>query len=159
MARTAELEIFLARRQCIAIEHDLYVATIARRAPEHFMLPALAEFSQVRKRAIRRGHAGIVFLDPPAHFGDQLLLQGRGMAEQAFGVVVFRFQIFSDIRIQDRRIAQHFLPSGVFQPCVIVRHRDAVRGEGMRTARGDRRRQGGLFGGGLGHAVLVWLND
>jgi hypothetical protein len=66
----------------------LYVAAIARRAAEHFMLPALAEFSQIGKRAVRRRHAGIVLLDPPAHFRDQLLLQRRGVAEQALGVVV-----------------------------------------------------------------------
>jgi len=99
------------------------------------MLPALAKFPQIGKWTVRRRHAGIIFLDPAAHLRDQLLLQGRGMAEQAFGVVVLGFQIFSDIRVQDRGIAQHFLPSGVFQPRVIVRHRDAVRGEGMRAAR------------------------
>ena len=155
MPRAAELEVFVVRGQRVAVEHDLHVAAVARRAAEQFMLPALAEFSQIGKRAVRRRHAGIVFLDPPAHFRNQLLLQGRGMAEQALGVVVFSFEIFSDIRIQDRGIAQHFLPSGVFQPCVIVRHRDAVRGEGMRTARGRWRGQGSLFG--LCHSILVGL--
>ena len=135
MPRAAELEIFMVRGQRIAVEHDLDVAAIARRAPKQFMLPALAKFPQIGKRTVRRRHAGIIFLDPAAHLRDQLLLQGRGMAEQAFGVVVLGFQIFSDIRVQDRGIAQHFLPSGVFQPRVIVRHRDAVRGEGMRAAR------------------------
>ena len=154
MPRAAELEVFMVRGQRVAVEHDLDVAAIARRAPEQFMLPALAEFSQIGERAVRRGHAGIVFLDPPAHFRNQLLLQGRGMAEQALGVVVLGFQIFSDIRIQDRGIAQHFLPSGVFQPCVIVRHRDAVRGEGMRTARGRWRGQGRSFAR-LCHSILV----
>ena len=152
MPRTAELEIFVVCRQRVAVEHDLDIAAIARGAPEQLMLPALAEFPQVGERSIRRRHAGIVFLDPPAHFRHQLLLQGRGMAEQALGVVVFRFQVFPDIRVEDRRIAQHLLPFGVFQPSVIVRYRDAVRGEGVRAARGDRWRQGGFLGGSLGHA-------
>ena len=147
MPRAAELEIVVVCGQRVAVEHDLDVAAVTRRAAEHFMLPALAEFPQIGKRAVRRGHAGIVFLDPPAHLRDQLLLQGRGMAEQALGVVVFGFQIFPDIRIEDRGIAQHFLPSGVLQPRVIVGHGDAVRGEGMRPARRD--------GGCLCHSDLV----
>src|SRR4029077_19503396 len=79
--------------------HDSYVASVTWRAAEHFMLAALAEFPQVGERSVGRGHAGIVFLDPPAHLRDQLLLQGSGMAEQALGVVVFGFQIFPDIRV------------------------------------------------------------
>ena len=147
MPRAAELEVLMVLGQLVAIEHDFYIAAIARRAPEQFMLSAFAEFSQIGERAVRRGHAGIVFLDSPAHFRNQLLLQGRGVAEQSLSVVVLGFQIFSDTRFQDRGIAQHFLPSGVFQPCVIVGHRDAVRGEGMRTARRD--------GGCLCHSGLV----
>ena len=137
MPRAAELEIFVVRGQRVAVEHDLHVAAVARRAAEHFMLPALAELAQIGERAVRRGHAGIVFLDPPAHFRDQLLLQGGGVAEQALGVVVLGFQIFPDIRVQDRGIAQHLLPSGVLQPGIVVGHGDAVRGEGMRAARRD----------------------
>ncbi len=152
MPRTAELEVFVTGRQRVAIEHDLDFAAITRRAAEQLMLSALAEFSQIGKRSIRRRHAGIVFLDPPAHFRNQLLLQGRGMAEQALGVVVFSLQIFSDIRVENRGIAQHVLPLGVLQPCVIVRPRDAVRGEDVRAARGDRWRRGGFLGGSLGHA-------
>jgi hypothetical protein len=67
------------------------------------------------------------------------ILQGVGMAEQALGVIVFRLQIVADIRAQDRRIAQHFLPLLVLQPRIFVDHRDAVRGEGMRPTRRDRR--------------------
>jgi hypothetical protein len=32
-----------------------------------------------------------------------------------------------------------------------------VRGEGMRALRRDRCGQGRRLGGGLGHAVLIWL--
>jgi hypothetical protein len=74
MPRAAELEVFVARGQRVAVEHDLDVAAVARRAAEHFMLPALAKLSQIGKRPVRRRHAGIVFLDPPAHFRNQLLL-------------------------------------------------------------------------------------
>ena len=77
MPRAAELEIFLFFRERVAVEHDLDFAAVARHAAEHFMLAALAEFPQIGKGAIRRRHAGIVLLDPPAHFRDQLLLQAR----------------------------------------------------------------------------------
>ena len=53
----------------------LDLAAIARGAAEHLMLAALAEFAQIGERTIRRGHAGIVLLDPPAHLRDQRLLQ------------------------------------------------------------------------------------
>ena len=51
------------------------VAAVARHAAEQFVLAALAEFAQIGEGPIRRGHAGIVLLDPPAHFLDQRLLQ------------------------------------------------------------------------------------
>ena len=120
MPRAAEPEIFVARRKRVAVQHDIDLAAVARRAAEQFMLPALAEFPQIGERAVRRRHAGIVFLDPPAHFRDQLLLQRRGVAEQALGVVVLGFEIFPDVRIQDRRIAQHLLPFLVLQPRIVV---------------------------------------
>src|SRR4029450_10265377 len=106
MPRAAELEIFVAGCQRVAVEHDLHIPAIARRAPEHFMLPALAKLPQIGKRAVRRRYAGIILLDPPAHFRDQFLLQGRGVAEQALGVVVLGFEIFPNIRVQDRGVAQ-----------------------------------------------------
>ena len=110
MPRAAELEIFMVRRKLIAIEHDFDRAAVARNAAEHLVLTALAEFAQIGIGPIRRGHAGIVLLDPPAHFRNQGLLQAGSMAEQAFGIVVFRFEISADIGVQDRGIAQHFLP-------------------------------------------------
>ena len=98
MTRAAELEIFVVRRQRVAVEHDLRLAAVARHAAEQFVLPALAEFAEIGERPVRRRHAGIVFLDAAAHFRDQLLLQGSGVAEQALGVGVFRFEIVADIR-------------------------------------------------------------
>src|SRR5258705_529950 len=98
MPGAAEPEIFMPSRQFVAIEHDLDLAAVAWGAAEHLMLPAFAEFAQIRIGAVRRRHAGIVLLYPPAHLGDQRLLQISGVAEQALGVVVFRFEIFPDIR-------------------------------------------------------------
>ena len=141
MPRAAELEIAVGGRQRVAVEHDLHVAAIARGAAEHLVLAAFAEFPQIGERAVRRRHAGIVLLDPPAHLRDQLLLQRRGVAEQALGVVVLGFEILPDIGVEDRGVAQHLLPFGVLQPRIIVRHRDAVGGEGMRAARRHRRLQ------------------
>ena len=129
MPRAAELEIFLFFRERVAVEHDLDFAAVARHAAEHFMLAALAEFPHIGKGAIRRRHAGIVFLDPPAHFRHQRLLQRGSVAEQAFGVGVFSFEIFPDIGIEHGGIAQHVLPVLVLQPRIIILHRDAVGGE------------------------------
>ncbi len=142
MPRAAELEIFMALRKLVAVEHDLGVAAVARHAAEQFVLAALAEFAHIGIRTIRRGHAGIVFLDPPAHLRDQLFLQGRGVAEQALGVGIFRFEIGSDIAVEDGGIAQHFLPVLVLQPGIIIDDRDAMAGERMRPARRDRPGQG-----------------
>src|ERR1700686_2866660 len=120
MPRAAELEIFLVCRQRIAIEHDLGLAAIPRYAPERFMLAAFAEFAHIGKGAIRRRHAGIVFLDASAQLTDQLLLQRRGMAEQALGIDIFRFEIVSDITVEDRGLARHVVPHLVLQPLLIV---------------------------------------
>ena len=105
MPRAAELEVLLGGRELIAIENDLDVAAVARHAAEHFVLTALAEFPQIGVSAVWRGHAGIIFLDPPAHFLDQRFLQHAGVAEQAFGIIVLRFEIFSDIRIEHAGVA------------------------------------------------------
>ena len=135
------LKYSLVGREFVAVEDDLGLAAVARHAAEHFVLAALAEFAEIGVRAIGRGHAGIVFLDPPAHFLDQRLLQGPGMAEQAFGIGVLRLEIFADIRVEDRRVAQHLLPVVVLQPGIVVGHGDAVQGKRMRPARRDRRRR------------------
>ncbi len=140
MPAAAELEILFARGERVAVEHDAYLAAIARGAAEHLMLAALAELAQIGERPVGRGHAGIVLLDPRAHLRHQLLLQRCGVAKQALGIVVLGFEIVADIRVQDRGIAQHLLPSGVLQPGIVVAHGDAVGGEGMRPARCDRRR-------------------
>ena len=140
MPAAAELEIVVPGRKLVAVEHDLDLAAVARHAAEHFVLAALAEFSEIGEGTVRRRHAGIILLDPPAHFRDQRLLQGGGVAEQAFGVAVLGLEIVPDIRIQQRGIAQHLLPVGILQPGIVVRDRDAVGGEGMRTTRRHRGR-------------------
>ena len=93
MPRAAELEIFVIGRERVAVENDFDIAAVARHAAEQFVLAAFAEFAQIGERAVRRRHAGIVFLDAAAHFRDQRLLQAGGVAEQAFGVVVLGFEI------------------------------------------------------------------
>src|SRR5437764_14244985 len=106
MPRAGELEVLLGGRELIAIENDLDVAAVTRHAAEHFVLTALAEFSQIGVSAVWRGHAGVVLLDPRAHFLDQRFLQTAGVPEQAFGIVVLRFEIFSDIRVEYAVVAQ-----------------------------------------------------
>ena len=149
MPAAAELEIFARLRELIAVEHDLFRAAMARHAPEQLMLPALAEFAEIGKVAVRRRHAGIVLLDAPAHLRDQLFLQGAGMPEHAIGIGVFRFEIFADIRIEHAGVVQHLLPVRVLQPGIVVGDGDAMGREGMRPARRD-----GCFVG-LVHAILV----
>src|SRR5262245_43004945 len=116
MPAATEPEIFARLRQLVAVERDLLPAAVAWHAAEQFVLTALAEFAEVSVRSIRRRHAGIVFLDASAHFLDELLLQRAGVAKQAFGIAVLRLEIVADIRLQERRIAQHVLPVRVFQP-------------------------------------------
>ena len=92
----------------------LRVAAVARRAAEHLVLAALAEFAEIGERAVRRRHAGIVLLDAPAHLRDQLLLQRRGVAEQALGVVVLGFEIVADIRRPGSR--DRAAPPAIWRP-------------------------------------------
>ncbi|MEY9406157.1 hypothetical protein ABH989_000623 [Bradyrhizobium ottawaense] len=148
----AEPEIFVVFCKRIAVEHDLAVAAVARHAAEQLVLSTLAKPAEIGKRAVRRRHAGIVLLDPPAHLPHQRLLQAGGVAEQAVGVDVLLIQIFADVGIQHFGIAQHLLPFRVLQPGIVVGNGDPVPREGMRPARGD----GGLGRGfGLGHSVLI----
>src|SRR5260370_15265370 len=65
MARAAELEVVVAGRKLVAIEHDCRLAAIAWAAAEQFVLPTLAELAHIAVRSVRRGDAGIVLLDPP----------------------------------------------------------------------------------------------
>ena len=139
MAGAAELEVGEAFGELVAVEQQLHIAAIARHPAKLFMLAAFAVFAKVGKGTIRRGHAGIVFLDAAAHFRNQLLLQSGGVAEQALGIGILRFEIFSDIWIQHRRVVQHLLPVGVLQPGVIVGYGDAVSVKGMWPARRHRR--------------------
>ncbi len=96
MFGAAEPEILAGLRKLVAVEHDLVRAAIARLAAEQLMLSALAEFTEIGVRPVRRGHAGIVFLDAAAHFRDQLFLQrfrcgragrryGRSRLRDSFG--------------------------------------------------------------------------
>src|SRR5262245_61543852 len=159
MPAAAELEIFVVCSQRVAVEHDRCIAAIARHAAVHFMLSALAEFPEIGEGSVRRGYAGIVFLDAAAHFRNQLLLQAVGMAEQALGIVVLFFQIAADVWSEDRGIAQHFLPFRVLQPRIVVRDRDAVGGEGMRPARCNRRGRWLCGSFWLGHSILIRYRD
>src|SRR3954453_16052681 len=139
MAGNAEPEVLLRGSQLIAVLHDVGVSTVPRHAAELFVLTALAEFPEIAVGAIRRGHAGIVLLDTPAHFFHQRFLQLAGVPEQALGIAVLCLQIFPDIRIEPPGIAQHVLPIGILQPRIIVDQRGAVDREWMRPSRGHGR--------------------
>ena len=154
MPGAAEPEVVVLGGEFVAVEDDFGLAAVARAAPEQFVLAAFAEFSHVGESAVRRGHAGIILLDAPAHLLDQRFLQGGGVAKQAFRIVVLRLQIFADVRVQDGGVAQHILPVFVLQPGVIVDDGDAVGRKGIRSARRDRRRQGADFVHRALHQVL-----
>src|SRR5258708_4776167 len=70
MPRAAELEIFMALRKLVAVEHDLGVAPLTRNATEKSVLAALAEFTHIAIRTIRRAQARIAFPDPPPQLRD-----------------------------------------------------------------------------------------
>ena len=120
MPAAAELEVFMARSEFVAVEHDLGCAAVARHAAEHLVLAAVAEFPEIGERPVRRRYAEIVFLDPPAHLRHQRLLQGGGMAEQAFGVVVFGFEISADIGVEQTDRAA---PPASWRPSARHNHR------------------------------------
>ncbi len=154
MPAAAEPEIVVCLGELIAVEHDMALAAVPRHAAEQLVLSALAEFAEIGKRTVRRGHAGIVFLDPPAHLLDQCLLQESRVAEQAVGIGVLRFKILPDVGIKDLGVAQHLLPVLVLQPGIVVGHGNAVAGKGMRPARRDRGGLRGYFACCLGHLIL-----
>ncbi|MGY3645829.1 hypothetical protein ACVWW2_001120 [Bradyrhizobium sp. LM4.3] len=150
----AEFEICVVLGERIAVEHDMALAAVARHAAEQLVLAAFAELAEIGELTVGRRHAGIVLLDPPPHLAHQRLLEGGGMAEQALGVAILFVEIFTDVGIEHRGIAQHLLPFFVLQPGIVVGHGDPVLREGMRPARGN----GGLgrcFG--LCHSILVQM--
>ena len=134
MPGAAELEVFVVGGQLVAVKNDRGVAAIARGAAVLLMLPALAEFAQIRPRPVLGGHAGIVFLNAAAHLRHQLFLQSRRAAEQAVAIGVLGFEVAANLRIEDRGVAQHLLPFRILQPGIVVRHRDAMGGEAVRMA-------------------------
>src|SRR6516165_9647500 len=77
------------------------------------------------------------------------------MAEQAFRIVVFSFEIAADIGLEEMGLAQHLLPVRILEPSVVVRHGDAMAGERMRPARRERGCQRRFDFGSLRHAILV----
>ena len=139
MLRLAEIEILRRLGQRVAVEDDLGIAAVARRAADQLVLAALAIFPEIGERTVRLRHARIVLLDAPAHLGDQRLLQRLHRPEDRLGVAVLRLQVRPDVGIEQRRIAQHLLPVVVLQPGIVVRERDAMDRAPRRTSGRDGR--------------------
>ena len=59
----------------------------------YVMAAALAIPPEVGERPVRLGHPRIVFLDAPAHLGDQRLLQRLRRHKNRFSVAVLRLQV------------------------------------------------------------------
>src|SRR5882724_7915617 len=104
MPRLAKLKEFRLCGKLIAIENDMGLTAAARLPRKLRMLAALTEFPEVSECAVRRRHAGIVFLDAATHFRNQCLLQGGGRAEQTFGVGVFRVQMRTNVGREHGRV-------------------------------------------------------
>ena len=143
MPGLAEVEVGRPFGQLIAVEQDPDVVPVAPpiawRAADQPVLAALAIFPEIGERAVGLGHARIVFLDAPAHLGDQRLLQRLGRPENRLGVTVLRLQVRPDVGIEPRRVAQDLLPVCVLQPGIVVGERDAVERALKRTPARDGR--------------------
>ena len=134
----AELEEGRALGEFVAVEDDLQVAAVARRAADQLVLAALPVLPQVGERSVGLRHALVVLLDAPTHLADQGLLQSLRRFEQGLGMTVLGLEVLPDVGIEHRRIAQHLLPVGVLQPGIVVEQRDAMQGARRRTAGRDR---------------------
>ena len=113
-----------------------------RPARKHGILPALAIPRIIRPRTINIRNRAVILLDAPAHLGKQLLAQRcRRLFQNRLGEGVLRFQIFADIRAQQRRLAHHLLPVFILQPVVRIVPRAAELGDLVINALGHRRRR------------------
>ena len=128
MARAAEIEVGQALGHGVAVEQHLDLAAVARHATDRFVLAARVELPEIGERPVGLRHARIVFLDAAAHLGDQRFLQRLQGAEKCFGMAVLGFQIRPDVGSEQGRVAQHFLPFGIFQPGIVVNHSHAMQG-------------------------------
>src|SRR5216683_7050434 len=137
MPRVAEIEIFRRLGQGIAVKDDLGLAAVARRAADQLVLATLAIPPEVSERPVRLRHARIVFLDAPAHLGDQRLLQRLRRRENRLGMAVLRLQVRPYAGIEQRRVAQHLLPVVVLQPGIVVREGDTMECALERTSGRD----------------------
>ncbi len=131
MARFAEFEVFGLLRQFIAVDDEVRRAgclmkVLTRHAADLLMLAAFAILVEISKRPIRRGNAGVIFLDTCAHFRDELLLKPRGVAEHRVGIGVFSLEIGANVGLKHGRIAQNLLPVLILQPGVVIGDRYAV---------------------------------
>ena len=90
------------------------------------MLPVLAIAHIISIWPIVVRHGGIVFFDPPLHFGKQRFLQGRIVGEGVLAIIVFCLQVSADRRIELLRIAHHLPPVRGFEPSELIGEPSAV---------------------------------
>src|SRR5690606_2361233 len=94
------VEECLALGQSISVEQKLLLARFASGpTAEEWMLPPLPKARVIAPGAIRIGHAGIIFLDPPAQLLDEHPAQFVTGLENLFRPAVFGFQISTNVSL------------------------------------------------------------
>ena len=108
--RLADVEKFRAFGERVAVEQDFFIAAFALAAAIERMLAAVAIALEISEGAVRRRRVRVVFLDAPAHFGDERLSQGFERRHHAVAIGVFRLEQRGDVLGQGATIAQHLAP-------------------------------------------------
>ena len=123
MDRIADRKEGSAATLMVAIDQDHVIAVVAALAADQRLLPALTIARVIKPRAVGERHAGVVFLDTPAHLTNERLRQIPERAEKRGAVGVFRLEHRADRLRQSGRVAQNLLPIVGTEPRVLVDER------------------------------------
>src|SRR5262245_45139868 len=96
MVGAAEIEEGVALCLLVALEHDRLAAAVPVLAGKQGMLAAFAVACEVGVRTVRLRDGGIVFLDAPAHLGDEAFLEVFCVAERCRRIGVLLRKMASD---------------------------------------------------------------
>src|SRR5688572_17779466 len=104
----------------VAVEHDGLGTTLAGLAADKGVLSAFAIAGEIGEGAIRLGNGGIILLDAAAHLRHQAGLELLRSGESCGCISILLLQAGPDLRIENRRILENFLPVLCLQPSIII---------------------------------------
>ena len=137
----AELPIGVACGFLVAVEQKRLWTPTARTTAHSWILAAGDIAREIFKGAVGCGHRTVILLDASLHLGKQGVLQCERVAQHLRGKGVFRLQVGTDLRCQQRRVAHDLLPVVGAQPGIFVDQLDAVLDAEDRPALGGWRRE------------------